>query len=145
MSRQKCLNTFHSKLSLNNCRSGKNLRMKSTLCLYLSEENINWNRWVLSLCILTTIFHYVYFSCICRSYLYLNLYLCRSYLCLLERFIPSRFPSSSHLLRIHVVEGNNISTDVVSKWILIVGLLLKWNRAIYATVSHDVDVTMDKF
>ena len=50
-----------------------------------------------------------------------------SYLCLLERFVSSRFSSGAQLLRIHVVERDNVSADVVSERILFVGIL-KWSR-----------------
>ena len=78
-------------------------------------------------------------SCICGSYLPLcfalhfyfvhtGLCICGgSYLCLLERFVPSRFSSGAQLLRIHVVERDNVSANVVSERILFVGIL-KWNR-----------------
>ena len=64
------------------------------------------------------VFVFVGHTCIC---------ICGSYLCLLERFIPSNFASHSHLCWVDVVERNNISANVVRKRILVVGLRLKWN------------------
>ena len=63
-----------------------------------------------------------------------------SYLCLLERFVPSSFSSGAQLLRIHVVERDNVSADVVSERILFVGIL-KWNRYLQMCVFN---VVMDK-
>ena len=131
-------------------------QIKNTLCLDIFKETFNLDIWMLKcmyphlvfpLCVImylwvkpAVLFIFVGLTCICicSSYLvfvfigytlYLCLYICGSYLCLeLERFIPSRFPSSPHLLRVHVVEGNDVSANIVGKWILVVRLLLEWKR-----------------
>ena len=77
-------------------------------------------------------------------------------MCLLERFIPSDFPSHPQLLGVNVVEGNDVPADVVRKRILVVRFLLRWNGSylqtcvslvtldfclfIYTNVSHVHDL-----
>ena len=44
-------------------------------------------------------------------------------MCSLKWSVPPGFSSRPHLVRVHVIEGHDTASNVIRKWILLVGIL----------------------